>query len=56
VVEHKDMGRHPDIETRKRKEDGARTTAIEDAKLAQQQAEQSGPQQSNDPKQRQRNQ
>lgn len=56
MVENKDMGGHPDIETRKRKEDGARTTAIDQAKLAQQQAEQSGSQQSNDPKQQQRNQ
>jgi hypothetical protein len=54
VVENKYAGKSADIEERKRKADKARSDAIEAAKLAQQQAIESGQEQWSNPKQRQR--
>jgi hypothetical protein len=50
MVEHKDAGRSADIETRSRKPSMEHAQAIAAAKLAQQQANQSRPQQQNDSK------
>jgi hypothetical protein len=51
VVENKDAGRRDYVEERQKKPDVAQAAAIAAAKLAQQQANESGRQQSNDPKQ-----
>lgn len=51
MVEKKDLGGSPDVETRKMKGDRSRTAAIEAAKLAQQQAAESGQQKQTDSKQ-----
>ncbi|WP_155764550.1 hypothetical protein [Mycobacterium intracellulare] len=50
MVERKDSGRSVDIETRSRKPSMQHAQAIAAAKLAQQQANQSRPQQHNDSK------
>lgn len=54
MVKNKDAGRRDYIEERKRKPDKARSDAIQAAKLAQQQADESGQQQQNEPKQQRR--
>jgi hypothetical protein len=53
VSENKDAGRSPEIETRQRKANKARSEAMEAAKQGQQQSNEAGEQQSNDSKKQQ---